>query len=177
MDSKELQKSQNEPVDHVYVKKIIGPPGTGKTATIVGHPDLELEGMATIESSATGTVTKEIDPFSGTATVETGATGSIRSGIFFAGTSTIRTATTGSRYALAFDDAHDQYVSVDTDPIEYDANQSFTVSVWTYCAEEMNADWGAFEDRFPTFDPPEDGVEDETDTPEHDGQEEIGLAD
>ncbi|MFP8956717.1 GTP-binding protein [Natrialbaceae archaeon A-CW3] len=43
--------------------------------------------------------------------------------------------------------------------------------------EEMNTDWAAFEDRFPTFDLPEDGVEDETDTPEHDGQEEIGLAD
>ncbi len=41
--------------------------------------------------------------------------------------------------------------------------------------EEMNADWGAFEDRFPTFEPPAD--EAEPDGSEQDDQTEIGIAD
>ena len=40
--------------------------------------------------------------------------------------------------------------------------------------EEMEADWDAFDDRFPTFEEPE-AIEDEPG--EHDGQEEIGIAD
>ncbi|MFC4541890.1 GTP-binding protein [Halosolutus amylolyticus] len=43
--------------------------------------------------------------------------------------------------------------------------------------EEMDADWDAFDDRFPTFEPPEETDEDVTEDPEHDGQEEIGIAD
>jgi len=43
--------------------------------------------------------------------------------------------------------------------------------------EEMDAEWETFNDRFPTFEPPEDADEDETENPEHDGQEEIGIAD
>ena len=41
--------------------------------------------------------------------------------------------------------------------------------------EEMEADWDAFDDRFPTFEEPE-AIED-AEASEHDGQEEIGLAD
>ncbi|TYL36932.1 cobalamin biosynthesis protein CobW [Natronococcus pandeyae] len=43
--------------------------------------------------------------------------------------------------------------------------------------EEMDADWEAFADRFPTFEAPEDVEDDEPESPEHDGQEEIGIAD
>ncbi|ARS88311.1 GTP-binding protein [Natrarchaeobaculum aegyptiacum] len=43
--------------------------------------------------------------------------------------------------------------------------------------EEMDADWGAFEDRFPTFEQPPDAADDELDDPESNGQEEIGIAD
>jgi len=43
--------------------------------------------------------------------------------------------------------------------------------------EEMDAEWETFNDRFPTFEPPEDADEDETENPERDGQEEIGIAD
>ena len=42
--------------------------------------------------------------------------------------------------------------------------------------EEMDTDWKAFDDRFPTFEPLEDVDDGETTDPEHDGQEEIGLA-
>lgn len=44
-------------------------------------------------------------------------------------------------------------------------------------AEEMEADWEAFDDRFPTFEAAEEATEDETESPENDGQEEIGIAD
>ena len=43
--------------------------------------------------------------------------------------------------------------------------------------EEMDADWETFNDRFPTFEPPEDANGDGAENPEHDGQEEIGIAD
>ncbi|MFP9061516.1 GTP-binding protein [Natrialbaceae archaeon A-chndr2] len=43
--------------------------------------------------------------------------------------------------------------------------------------QEMNADWDTFEDRFPTFEIPDEGEATEADAPEQDGQEEIGLAD
>ncbi|SDD62916.1 GTP-binding protein [Natrinema hispanicum] len=43
--------------------------------------------------------------------------------------------------------------------------------------EEMDAEWETFNDRFPTFEPPEDADEDEAENPERDGQEEIGIAD
>ncbi|WP_323173573.1 GTP-binding protein [Natrialba sp. PRR66] len=41
--------------------------------------------------------------------------------------------------------------------------------------EEMDADWDAFDDRFPTFEEPEAGEDGEPEEP--DGQEEIGIAD
>ncbi|ELY99655.1 GTP-binding protein [Natrialba aegyptia] len=41
--------------------------------------------------------------------------------------------------------------------------------------EEMDADWDAFDDRFPTFEEPEAGEDGEPEDP--DGQEEIGIAD
>jgi len=41
---------------------------------------------------------------------------------------------------------------------------------------EMAADWSAFEDRFPTFEPPADDAENDA-AADPDGQEEIGLAD
>jgi G3E family GTPase len=41
--------------------------------------------------------------------------------------------------------------------------------------EEMDTDWGAFDDRFPTFEEP--GEVEDSETGEHDGQEEIGIAD
>ena len=40
--------------------------------------------------------------------------------------------------------------------------------------EEMDADWDAFEDRFPTFEEPEERADDASET--HDEQEEIGIA-
>ncbi len=43
--------------------------------------------------------------------------------------------------------------------------------------EEMDSDWDAFEDRFPTFEPPEEPDGNEAERPEYDGQEEIGIAD
>ncbi|MFP8890161.1 GTP-binding protein [Natrialbaceae archaeon A-CW2] len=43
--------------------------------------------------------------------------------------------------------------------------------------QEMNADWDTFEDRFPTFEIPDEDEATEADAPEQDGQEEIGLAD
>ncbi|MXV62010.1 GTP-binding protein [Natronorubrum sp. JWXQ-INN-674] len=43
--------------------------------------------------------------------------------------------------------------------------------------EEMDADWGAFDDRFPTFEELDEVEEDEPGETEHDGQEEIGIAD
>ena len=42
--------------------------------------------------------------------------------------------------------------------------------------EEMDADWSAFEDRFPMFEPPEEADEEQT-AADPEGQEEIGLAD
>ena len=42
--------------------------------------------------------------------------------------------------------------------------------------EEMAVDWSTFEDRFPTFEPPEDTEEERT-AADPEGQEEIGLAD
>ncbi len=42
--------------------------------------------------------------------------------------------------------------------------------------EEMGADWGAFDDRFPTFEPSEEADGGSEDV-EHDGREEIGIAD
>ena len=45
--------------------------------------------------------------------------------------------------------------------------------------DEMDADWAAFEDRFPRFDPPEEAEtgDDQTPAADPDEQEEIGLAD
>ncbi|TYL40120.1 cobalamin biosynthesis protein CobW [Natronococcus pandeyae] len=47
--------------------------------------------------------------------------------------------------------------------------------------EELEADWSAYEDRFPTFELPDEDEEDEGSTPDADesrsGQEEIGIAD
>ncbi|XVH33342.1 GTP-binding protein (plasmid) [Haloferacaceae archaeon DSL9] len=43
--------------------------------------------------------------------------------------------------------------------------------------EEMDADWDAFDDRFPTFEALEGAEKGEPGEPEHDGQEEIGIAD
>ena len=48
---------------------------------------------------------------------------------------------------------------------------------WLAGREEMEADWEAFDDRFPTFEAAEEATEDETESPENDGQEEIGIAD
>ncbi|ELY42232.1 GTP-binding protein [Natronorubrum tibetense] len=43
--------------------------------------------------------------------------------------------------------------------------------------EEMEADWEAFDDRFPTFEEPDEAEEGEPGEPDHDSQEEIGIAD
>jgi len=46
--------------------------------------------------------------------------------------------------------------------------------------DEMDADWSTFEDRFPTFELPEEAEEAEADhdhPADSEGQEEIGLAD
>ncbi|MFA9425549.1 GTP-binding protein [Natronorubrum sp. A-ect3] len=47
--------------------------------------------------------------------------------------------------------------------------------------DELEADWSAFEDRFPTFEPPEPAAEDAADEPDADDQqeqtEELGIAD
>ncbi len=43
--------------------------------------------------------------------------------------------------------------------------------------EEMEADWEAFDDRFPTFEEPDEVEEGEPGEPDHDSQEEIGIAD
>ena len=49
----------------------------------------------------------------------------------------------------------------------------------TLTDEEMDADWGVFEDRFPTFEAGEDAEEptDEDTQPTGDSAEEVGLAD
>ncbi|SIR72128.1 GTP-binding protein [Natronorubrum thiooxidans] len=48
-------------------------------------------------------------------------------------------------------------------------------------ADELEANWSAFEDRFPTFEPPEPAAEDAADEPDADDQqeqtEELGIAD
>ena len=43
--------------------------------------------------------------------------------------------------------------------------------------DEMDADWDAFDDRFPTFEPAEVVEDGDSESLEHDGQEEIGIAD
>jgi len=44
--------------------------------------------------------------------------------------------------------------------------------------DEMDADWSTFEDRFPTFEEPDDaGADEDRTAADPEGQEEIGLAD
>jgi hypothetical protein len=46
----------------------------------------------------------------------------------------------------------------------------------TLTDQEMDADWDAFEDRFPVFES-EDGVDERTEATDVDDAEEVGLAD